>query len=150
VAARGGISVSDDLGSSWHPVGRSLPEPKARVRGIAATADAMTLVVSSDRGIYRSEDGGETWAQKEDNLPIHLEAGPLARDPKDAAVIYAVFSLMPYAEVWRMAIDGGNLLARIEPISLAGALSFCVLVLIGGGLAARHLSRRRAAAGSAP
>jgi photosystem II stability/assembly factor-like uncharacterized protein len=147
-AARGGVVVSDDLGSDWHPVGRSLPEPKARVRGIAASADARTLVVSSDRGIYRSEDGGETWAQSEDNLPIHIEAGPLARDPKDAGVIYAVFSLMPYAEVWRMAIDGGNLLAHIEPISLAGALSFCVLVLIGGVLAARHLSRRRAAADS--
>jgi len=147
-AARGGIVVSDDLGSSWHSVGRSLPEPKARVRGIAASADVRTLVVSSDRGIYRSEDGGETWAQKEDNLPIHIEAGPLARDPKDAGVIYAVFSLMPYAEVWRMAVEGGNLLARIEPISLAGALSFCVLVLVGGSLAARYLSRRRGGANS--
>jgi len=74
-----------------------------------------------------------------------LHFNPLARDPKDAGVVYAVFSLMPYAEVWRMAIDGGNLLARIDPISLAGGLSFCVLVLIGGSLAARHLSRRRAA-----
>src|SRR5947208_2616273 len=140
------LSLHDAL--PIYSVGRSLPEPKARVRGIAASADAATLVVSSDRGIYRSEDGGETWAPKEDNLPIHVEAGPLARDPKDAGVIYAVFSLMPYAEVWRMAIDGGNLLARIEPISLAGALLFCVLVLIAGGLAARHLSRRRAAADS--
>jgi hypothetical protein len=105
-------------------------------------------VISSDRGIYRSDDGGETWAPKEDNLPIHIEAGPLARDPNDAGVIYAVFSLMPYAEVWRMAIEGSNLLTRIEPISLAGGLSFCVLVLIGGGLAALHLSRRRAAARS--
>src|SRR5207302_3984649 len=59
-----------------------------------------TLVVSSDRGIYRSNDGGETWVQKEDNLPIHIEAGPLARDPNDPGVVYAVFSLMPYAEVW--------------------------------------------------
>jgi photosystem II stability/assembly factor-like uncharacterized protein len=145
-AAGGRIVVSDDLGSGWRSVGRSLPEPKAKVRGIAASADATTMVVSSDRGIYRSEDGGETWTLKEDNLPIHIEAGPLARDPKDASVIYAVFSLMPYAEVWRMAIDGGNLLARIEPIRLAGALSFCALMLITGGLVARHLSRRRAAA----
>lgn len=145
-AARGRVVVRDDLGSDWHSVGRSLPEPKARVRGIAASADAMVLVVSSDRGIYRSEDGGETWAQKEDNLPIHIEAGPLARDPKDAGVIYAVFSLMPYAEVWRMAVDGGNLLARIEPISLAGAFSFVLLVLIGGCLAVRYLSRKRGAA----
>ena len=55
---------------------------------------------------------------------------------------------MPYAEVWRMAVEGGNLLARIEPISLAGALSFCVLVLVGGSLAARYLSRRRGGANS--
>jgi photosystem II stability/assembly factor-like uncharacterized protein len=143
--AAGRIAFSDDLGSSWHSLGRSLPEAQARVRGIAASANAMTLVVSSDRGLYRSEDGGETWALKEDNLPIHIEAGPLARDPNDATVIYAVFSLMPYAEAWRMASAGKNLLARIEPISLAGGLSFCVLVLIAGGLAARHLSRRRAA-----
>ena len=147
-AAGGRIVVSDDLGSGWHSVGRSLPETRARVRGIAASAEATTLVISSDRGIYRSEDGGETWSPKEDNLPIHIEAGPLARDPNDAAVIYAVFSLMPYAEVWRMALEGGNLLARTEPISLVGGVLFCALVLIGGGLAALHLSRRRAAARS--
>jgi photosystem II stability/assembly factor-like uncharacterized protein len=146
--AGGRIVVSDDLGSSWHSVGHSLPQARARVRGIAASPDAATVLVSSDRGIYRSEDGGETWVPKEDNLPIHIEAGPLARDPNDARVIYAVFSLMPYTEVWRMAIEGGNLLARIDPISLIGGFSFCVLVLIGGGIAAWHLSRRRAAAQS--
>lgn len=144
-AAGGRIVVSDDLGSAWHAVGGLLPEASIRIRSIAASADATTLVVSSDRGIYRSGDGGETWAPKEDNLPIHIEAGPLARDPSDAGIIYAVFSLMPYAEVWRMAIEGGNLLARIDPISLAGGLSFCLLVLIGGGLAAWQLSRRRTA-----
>jgi photosystem II stability/assembly factor-like uncharacterized protein len=144
-AAGGRIVVSDDLGSTWQPVGRSLPEARARVRGIAASADATTLLVSSDRGIYRSEDGGETWASKEDNLPIHIEAGLVARDPNDAGVIYVVFSLMPYAEVWRMAVEGRNALARVEPISLAGGLSFGLLVVIGGGLAARYLWRRRAA-----
>jgi photosystem II stability/assembly factor-like uncharacterized protein len=144
-AASGQIIFSDDLGSSWHPKGRSLPEKRARVRGITANADATTVVVSSDLGLYRSEDGGQTWVPKEDNLPTHIEAGPLARDPNDEGIIYAVFSLMPYAEVWRLASEGENLLARIEPISLAGGFSFCVLVLIGGSLAARHLSRRRSA-----
>jgi photosystem II stability/assembly factor-like uncharacterized protein len=145
-AAGGRIVFSDDVGAGWHSVGRSLPEARVRVRGIVASADATTLVVSSDHGIYRSENGGETWALIEDKLPIHIEAGPLARDPNDAGVVYAVFSLMPYAEVWRMAIEGGNLLARVEPISLVGGLSFCVLVLLGGGLAARYLLRRRNAA----
>jgi len=145
-AASERIVFSDDLGSGWHSVGRPLPEAGVRVRGIAASTDAATLVVSSNHGIYRSEDGGENWAPKQDNLPTHLEAGPLGRDPNDAGVIYAVFSLMPYAEVWRMAIEGRNLLARAEPIGLAGGLSFCVLVLIGGGLAALYLLRRRNAA----
>ena len=145
-AAGGRIVFSDDLGSGWHSVGHSLPEAGVRVRGIAASADATTLVVSSDQGIYRSEDGGENWAPKQDNLPTHLEAGPLARDPNDAGVIYAVFSLMPYAEVWRLAIEGGNLLARVEPVGLAGGLSFFALVLIGGGLAAWYLLRRHNAA----
>src|SRR4029450_3693561 len=83
-AAGGRLPLTADLGSSWHSAGRSLPEARARVRGIAASADARTLVVSSDRGLYRSENGGETWAPKEDNLPTHIEAGPLARDANDA------------------------------------------------------------------
>ena len=130
-AARGGIVVSDDLGSSWHSVGRSLPEPKARVRGIAASADVRTLVVSSGLWNLSQRRRRRNVGAKRRQPPDFIEAGPLARDPKDAGVIYAVFSLMPYAEVWRMAVEGGNLLARIEPISLAGALSFCVLVLVG-------------------
>ena len=147
-AAGGRIVVSDDLGSSWRSVGRRClrREPECAASQRAQTRRPWWSPPIAE--FYRSEDGGETWAPKEDNLPIHIEAGPLARDPNDAGVIYAVFSLMPYAEVWRMAIEGGNLLARIDPISLAGGLSFCVLVLIGGGLAARHLSRRRAAADS--
>jgi photosystem II stability/assembly factor-like uncharacterized protein len=148
-AASGQIVVSDDLGSGWHSVGSPLPETRAKVRGIVASTDAMTLVVSSDRGIYRTVDGGETWATKEDNLPIHVEAGLLARDPNDAGVIYVVFSLMSYTEVWRAAIEHRSSLTRTEPISVAGRLSFCLLVLIGGGLA-RYLLHRRASAAHSP
>ena len=56
----------------------------------------------------------------EGNLPVHLEAGPLIRDPHDAATLYAGFSLTPYGEVWRRADEGSNLLSQIDPISLRG------------------------------
>jgi hypothetical protein len=119
------------------------------VRGIAADPAATTLVVTSHRGMYRSEDGGQSWMLKESNLPVHLESGPLVRDPNDARTLYAVYSLMPFAEVWRTAIEGGNLLARVDPVSLAGGLAFLLLLIIGGGLLVRWLARPRSA-GSMP
>ena len=139
------VYVSDDLGATWRAVGQPLPEAGTRVRGVAADATAMTLVVTSHRGMYRSEDGGQSWTFKEGNLPVHLESGPLVRDPNDQRTLYAVYSLMPFAEVWRTALEGGNLLARVDPVSLAGGLAFLLLMMIGGGLLARRLAGARGA-----
>jgi photosystem II stability/assembly factor-like uncharacterized protein len=137
------IYVSDDLGLNWRAIGRRLPEPETSVRGIAADQNASTLVVTTHRGLYRSEDGGSNWALIEGSLPIHLEAGPLVRDERDPKTLYAVYSLMPYPEVWRMALQGGNLLSRSDPVSLAGGLAFVLLLMIGGGLLVVWLARRR-------
>lgn len=145
-AQAGRIFVSDDLGAAWRPVAGALPEAATIVRGIAANAEATVLLVSSNRGLYRSQDGGETWILKEDNLPIHLEAGPLARDPGDVGLIYAVYSLMPYGEVWRLASEGGNLLKRLDPISLAGGVAFWLLILLAGGWLAQRLLHWRGTA----
>jgi len=150
-AARAGrVYASDEPGSSWRAVGRALPEPATTIRGIAANAEATTLVVTTNRGLYRSEDGGETWTLKEDNLPIHLEAGPLAQDPSDAGVLYAVYSLVPYSEVWRAAIEAHKLPRRLDLISLTGRISFGLLVIIGGALFARLLVRSRLAGSGGP
>ena len=143
VATADQIHVSDDLGVNWRAVGRRLPEPETSVRGIAADQNAATLVVTTHRGLYRSEDGGSNWALIEGSLPIHLEAGPLVRDERDPKTLYAVYSLMPYPEVWRMALQGGNLLSHSDPISLAGGLAFVLLVMISGGLLVVWLARRR-------
>jgi photosystem II stability/assembly factor-like uncharacterized protein len=137
------IYMSDDLGLNWRASGRRLPEPETSVRGIAADQSASTLVVTTHRGLYRSEDGGLNWALIEGSLPIHLEAGPLVRDARDPKTLYAVYSLMPYPQVWRIALQGGNLLSRSDPISLAGGLAFVLLVMIGGGLLVVWLARRR-------
>ena len=144
----GRIYVSDELGSPWRAVGRNLPEPATTIRGIAANAEATTLLVTTNRGLYRSENGGESWMLKEDNLPIHLEAGALAQDPSDAGALYAVYSLTPYSEVWRTAIEARNLLRRPDPISLAGRIGFSVLAIVGGALVARFLVRSRFAGSS--
>ena len=145
-AARAGrIYVSGEPGLPWRVVGRDLPEPATTIRSIAGNAEATTLVVTTNRGLYRSENGGENWMLKEDNLPIHIEAGALAEDPSDAGVLYAVYALTPYAEVWRTAIEARNLLRRSDPMSLAGRIGFSLLAIVGGALFARFLVRWRAA-----
>jgi len=82
---------------------------------------------------------------EEGNLPVHLEAGPLARDPAAPATLYAVYSLIPYPEVWRNAVEGSNLLARADPMSLIGGAAFLLLLLLAGiALVAWLLRWRRA------
>jgi hypothetical protein len=95
--------------------------------------------------MYRSEDAGSTWIFKEDNLPIHIEAGPLTREPGDPRVLLAVYSYMPYPEVWRSAIEGGNLLARLDPWAITGGIAFLLLLFISGAWLTLWLGRLRAA-----
>ena len=142
------IFVSDDLGMRWRPMGRPLPQPATNVRGIAADETVSTLIVTTHRGMYRSDDGGQSWILKENGLPAHLEAGPLVRDPTEARTLYAGYSLLPFPELWRSAVEGRNLLSRVDPVSLGGGFAFVALLTIGGILLVGWLERRRSAAPS--
>jgi hypothetical protein len=138
------LFASSDAGATWQAVGNPLPEKGTSVRGIVEGADGRTLVLTTHRGALRSVDGGTTWALIEGVLPVHLEAGPLVRDPVDAATLYAGFSLAPYNGLWRRAAGGANLLAELDPVSLAGAAAFLVLLILGGSFGVRWLNRVRA------
>jgi photosystem II stability/assembly factor-like uncharacterized protein len=140
---------SDDGGTNWLRVGRPLPEPSTTVHGIIASDDA--IVITTDRGLYRTADHGESWTLITENLPAHLEAGPLVRDPLDPATVYAGFSLIPYVELWRRAADRDSAFARVSLTSLAGAVVFLVIVALGAVVPLRCLgSYYRASARSAP
>jgi hypothetical protein len=131
---------SDDRGRSWVSVGRPLPEPNTAVRGISVTSAQSAIVLTTHRGLYRSADGG-TWELQEGMLPIHLEAGPLVRQPSDPAILYAGFAVTPCEEMWRMATQGGTMLGRLDALSIAGAVAFLVVMGIGAMAAIRGLSR---------
>src|SRR5262249_17944966 len=81
------------------------------------------------------------WTPIIDNLPAHLEAGPLVRDPIDPATLYAGFSLIPYPELWRRTADRENALARVSLASLAGSVVLLILVALGALAALQRLGR---------
>jgi photosystem II stability/assembly factor-like uncharacterized protein len=143
VAAANLLHVSSDGGVNWQAVGSVLPETHTVVRGIAADPTAETLVVTTHRGTFRSTDAGVHWALEEGNLPVHLEAGPLARDPANPSILYIVYSLIPYPEVWRSALEGSNLLARVDPMDLLGGVAFLLLLLSGSIVLVVWLVRQR-------
>lgn len=135
------LYVSPDRGGNWQAVGNPLPDAGTSVRGLSVNTDGSTVTITTHRGVLRSPDGGRTWGLVEGALPTHLESAPLVRDPHDAATLYAGFALTPYAEIYRRAEQGNNLLTQVDPVSLAGALAFLLLLLIGGVLLARRLAR---------
>lgn len=130
---------SNDGGANWQRVGQPLPEPNTTVIGITASKEA--IVATTDHGLYRSVDDGESWALIVDNLPGHLGAGPLLRDPVDPASLYAGFALIPYPELWQRAANHEDALVRASPISLVGGVIFLLLVAFGAVAALRWLGR---------
>ena len=145
VASAGRLYLSEDGAASWRATGVALPEADTSIRGITADPSARVLVAATHRGVYRSTDAGATWMQLADNLPVHLEARPLVRDPTSPETLYAGFSLIPYGELWRTSVEGGNLLNRVDLVSLAGGVAFLLLLGLLGVLGARWLLRRSAA-----
>ena len=59
----GQLFRSDDRGERWRAIGRPLPEPDTLVRGMAVVDQSILL--TTDRGLYRSSDGGEHWQMPE-------------------------------------------------------------------------------------
>ena len=131
---------SDDGATSWRLWGRPLPDVPTVVRGIALSVSGRDAVLTTDRGLYRSAEG-KRWEMPSDNLPAHLEAWPLVRDPTDPATLYAGFALIPYPELWRLAAEQTSALARIAPMGLAGSVAFLVLVALAGVAVLRVLRR---------
>jgi photosystem II stability/assembly factor-like uncharacterized protein len=134
----GQLFRSDDRGEHWEPVGRPLPELDTRVRGVGVAGSSVLM--ATDRGVYRSPDGGDRWEAPSNALPAHLEAGPLVRDPLSASTMYVGFASTPYAELWRRAAEGRSALARLDAVTLAGGAAFLALLTLGAVATLRRLA----------
>jgi photosystem II stability/assembly factor-like uncharacterized protein len=123
-----------DDGQTWSSVGPPLPEHGTHVWAIAS--EAGRTLVSTDRGLYA---GHGTWDLLSDNLPGHIEAGPLALDVHQPATLYVGFSVTPYAEIWQKAASGTSALGRLSTSEVAGAVAVLIMLSLGAGAGLRSL-----------
>jgi len=109
VGPASGIYRSDDGGRSWQPVGGSgLPAgPLGRIElavapGLSAQRVWASIELGEGGGLYRSDDGGATWALVNDDRSLASSyMGWLTADPNDADTVWAG------GQPLRRSVDGG-------------------------------------------
>jgi len=125
--AVGQVFRSEDGGTTWQPWGRPFDDARVSVRGVAVSVRGREVVLTTDRGLYRSADGNR-WQMPGDSLPAHLEAWPLIRDPSDPDTLYAGFALVPYSELWRVAVERSAARSLVGANGLAPTATLFALV----------------------
>ncbi len=137
--AAGQVFRTDDQGQRWRVLGVPLPDQPANSHGL--TVVDHVILVATDRGLYRSLDDGARWSLLSDNLPAHLDAGLLVREPQTLTTMYAGFALTSRLELLRRAAEGSGPLARLDLVSVSGGLAFFALLLIAAALVIKRLAR---------
>jgi photosystem II stability/assembly factor-like uncharacterized protein len=107
----GGIFKSTDGGTTWNQLRLGLPEKIVQANVAVAPSSPKTLLATvktlAASNIFRSEDGGESWAKTTDDLRPSAGIGggelPVVRfDPKNPAIVYSASVVC-----WK-STDGGK------------------------------------------
>ncbi|MEO6039817.1 MAG: family 16 glycoside hydrolase, partial [Saprospiraceae bacterium] len=110
--AHSGLYKSTDGGSHWKPLTAGLPtiaQGLGRIGFCLAESQPNILYATVDAktggGIYRSDDGGESWQFRNDDARLHDRGDDFAEikaDPKDPDIVYTA------CEVTWKSTDGGH------------------------------------------
>jgi len=121
VAGGRGVFKSTDGGKSWRSVGLAATRDIGRIWVDPRNADVVVVAAlghifgpNSERGIYRSADGGKTWAHA---LAINDDTGvvDLAADPTNPNLLYAAAWQMrgrPWLSYFEPPVGPGSAIYR--------------------------------------
>jgi photosystem II stability/assembly factor-like uncharacterized protein len=99
----GGLFISHDSGKTWTTVDAMKGQS---IRALTqAPSDPKVMIAGTLKGVFRSEDGGQTWNRitPEGSADLH-EVESIAIDPKDPHTIYAGTWHLP----WKTTDGGAN------------------------------------------
>jgi len=126
-----GVYRSTDAGKTWTRVGLEATKQISAVRVHPSNPDLVYVAAQGDRwkgtpdrGIYRSSDGGKTWAQMLKGVNATSGASELSMDPTNPRILYAAFwdhqrlpwqvrSGGPGSGIWK-STDGGDTWTRLS------------------------------------
>lgn len=124
-AGGAGVVRSDDGGRTWQPLPIAPPYPSpfaVYVVSLAISPSEPEIVyAATDRGVFRSVDGGGTWAMASTGLaPGRVQS--IVVDPEDCAIVYATSSAgvsesHDGGEHW-LPSAGGPTASGAEPLAL--------------------------------
>ena len=94
--------------------------------------DARVLYAATDFGMYKTEDGGETWQDISYGLPAEAQMAHMELDPQNPEILYVGHShrlTSPDAGLYRTT-DGGRNWVRLAPDSIGAlrSVSLCASV----------------------
>jgi hypothetical protein len=134
----GGPGSASLVGAQWTQVGpaplranfSSGPGPVAgRVYDIAidsSGASDQKIYLATVGGIWKSTDGGATWAPKTDRLSWN-QMGAVAIDPSNPSIIYAGAIFGPGPSLFR-SIDGGETWSTVGGAAMLGQDIFHIVI----------------------
>src|SRR5260370_33722773 len=113
------------------------------------TTDQVIYIATNDGGVWKSSDGGNTWAPKTDYMPS-LGMGAVALDPSNPSVVYAgtggnfnnegsfgqvgVFKSIDAGQTWQQLLNSFLFLQNLNIIRMVVPSSNILLVATTSGL----------------
>ena len=83
----GGLSCSPDGGTTWNRIRNPIPS-ECNVRALSVYPDnPRRILAGTDVGLFRSDDGGETWRQIE-SLETDAQIWSVTVDPSDSHTLF--------------------------------------------------------------
>lgn len=111
--ARGEIWRSEDCGETWRMIVRSGLSEDLNVFDLSLDPrDGRRMLLSSDAGVFASDDGGANWEPSSSGLPVHRRTRFLARSARDPDVVYVTLRQKGGETPWAAGVyrssDGGR------------------------------------------
>ncbi len=113
-ALGGHVLVSEDEGRHWRDLEENIPDERDWSTALAFTPDGA-LFLGTDKGVYRTLDGGQTWTRASAGLPLR----PDEETPQAARALYfdngrlyaamthdGLFVSTDLGETWRSTVTG--------------------------------------------